>query len=243
MNAPKALRDVVGAHVRLLRERAGARQEDVARSARGLGLAWSRQKVDELERGKKAIRAEELILLPGVLSRALDQGVSMADQFDNDELITLSARTHIAARDVPAELCGTDRGGTFVRRTGRDPVDMVLDAHLALDPHVIDLNRWVRRAKSLGLGDTSSSDLEAIEESSGEPEARAARRVGEHGTVFAALSHRLWGRSLSAERDARVANGLPGDASTATVRAKRGRVTRELVAEIRAFIDRAEKTT
>ena len=107
MNAPRALRQVIGARVKHVREQAGGRQEDIARVARSFGLEWPRQKVDELERGKKAISVEELVLLPFVLSHALDRTVSTADLFDADDQITLSAQTDIPARDVLAELCGT----------------------------------------------------------------------------------------------------------------------------------------
>ena len=234
VNAPRALRQVIGARVKHLREQAGGRQEDIARVARSFGLAWPRQKVDELERGKKAISVEELVLLPFVLSHALDRTVSMADLFDADDRIALSAQTDIPARDVLAELCGEKPAGTFVHLThlpSFDAVEVIARAFA----------RPLRRLEALGLGGMSSRDLLAIERSAGEPEARAARQVGEGSIVFTAICYHLWGRSLSAERDARVAASLPDAALASTVRAKRGRVTRELVAEIRAFITRAEE--
>jgi len=235
MNAPRALRQVIGARVKHLREQAGGRQEDIARVARSFGLAWPRQKVDELERGKKAISAEELVLLPFVLSHALDRAVSMAHLFDDDDRITLSAQTDIPARDVLAELCGAKPAGTFVNLThlpSFDAVEVIARA----------FGRPVRRMEALGLDQMSSRALLAVERSSGEPEARAARQVGEGSIVFTAICYHLWGRSLSTERDARVAASLPNAAPASTVRAKRGRVTRELVAEIRAFITRAEES-
>jgi transcriptional regulator with XRE-family HTH domain len=234
MNAPRGLRQVIGARVKHVREQAGGRQEDIARVARSFGLAWPRQKVDELERGKKAISVEELVLLPFVLSHALDRTVSTTDLFDADDQITLSAQTDIPARDVLAELCGTKPAGTFIHLThlpSFDAVEVIARAFA----------RPVRRLEALGLGGMSSRDLLAIERSSGEPEARAARQVGEGSIVFTAICYHLWGRSLSAERDARVAASLPDAALASTVRAKRGRVTRDLVAEIRAFITRAEE--
>jgi transcriptional regulator with XRE-family HTH domain len=235
VNAPRALRQVIGARVKHLREQAGGRQEDIARVARSFGLAWPRQKVDQLERGKKAISVEELVLLPFVLSHALDRTVSTADLFDADDQITLSAQTDIPARDVLAELCGAKPAGTFIHLTH-------LPSFNAVEVIARSFARPLRRLEALGLGETSMRDLLTVERSAGEPEARAARQVGEGSIVFTAICHHLWGRSLSAERDARVAASLPNATSASTVRAKRGRVTRELVAEIRAFIKRAEES-
>src|SRR4051794_18409181 len=64
------LRQWIGQAVRRLRDEHGRRQDDVAVAARSVGLAWTRGKVAELERGGKAIPAEELLLLPVVLAYA-----------------------------------------------------------------------------------------------------------------------------------------------------------------------------
>ena len=146
-----------------------------------------------------------------------------------------SEARQIRARDVLAELCGAKPAGAFVHLThlpSFDAVEVIARAFA----------RPVRRLEALGLGEMSSRDLLTGERSAGEPEARAARQVGEGSIVFTAICYHLWGRSLSAERDARVAASLPNAASASTVRAKRGRVSRELVAEIRAFIKRAEES-
>lgn len=209
MNGPRSLRQVVGDRVRELRKSAGLRQEDIARAARDVGLAWPRQKIAELERGEKSISAEELILLPSVLSALLvdlDREVSLADLLDSDAEIRLSPKTRISARDVSRELCGEREPGAFV--------------HV----EVPDIDSLI-----------------AVQRTAGEAEHRIARKLDEQRNVIYAICHRLWGQSLSAERDSRVAAALPADTPPPTVQAKRGRVTRDLAEEIRTFIEAAER--
>ena len=95
---PETLRQWVGGRIRALREQHGQRQDDVARAARDLGLAWSRSKVAALERGDKALPAEELLLLPVVLADAQCGQPSLADLLpDGSGTVRLGDRTAMPA--------------------------------------------------------------------------------------------------------------------------------------------------
>lgn len=228
----KPLRKIVGGSVRRVREAEGRRQEDISTAARKLGLAWPRSKVAALERGEKSISAEELLLLPSVLRSALGRPFFIAELFDSDEEMQLSPGATMPARQVIELLSGADAFDVEVHLSAAGVAP--LDALMALDAR-----KARRRIQELGLGSVRSSEAEAVERASGESERKAARSLGEDETVFVLLSSRLWGRSLSEERDARVAEGLPSDASARTTQARRGHVTRELIAEARRYIDQA----
>ncbi len=73
----------------------------------------------------------------------------------------------------------------------------------------------------------------------GEAEQKAAPRLGVDAATVATVAYDLWGRSLGAERDARVAEREP-DASPDRRRALRGQVTRHLVEQVAAEIKRRE---
>lgn len=184
MSNARALRAVVGQRVRELRMAAGKTQDDVSRVAYAAGMAWSRSKIATLERGEKAISAEELIILPHVLTRALGMLVSTGDLFDSDAEIALTGKLTVPARAV-----------------------------LQLDAIALERPDAPR---------------------AGEADRRAARRLGVHVTVLLSAAQRLWGRSLAAERDARTAARELGSAASA--QAHRGRITRDLDAEMRRYL-------
>lgn len=188
---PGALRLIVGRRVRAIRKEAGARQVDVATAARAFGLPWPASKVAALEVGAKCVSAEELLLLPAVLTAALGRPVGYADLFDDDADVRLSPAVVVAARDVPALLAGCDSPFALAAAGGGGNTWW-------------DESAW-RVARSLEV---------------------------DRQTLIDACA-RLYGRSLSAERDARAAELLPADAPRRTVQAKRGRITRDLEREIR----------
>lgn len=68
-----------------------------------------------------------------------------------------------------------------------------------------------------------------VQQHAGETEARIAKALGKPASVIAEVSAHLWGRTLSAERDRRA-----GENANAQ---DRGRITRQLRAEIQAVLD------
>jgi transcriptional regulator with XRE-family HTH domain len=72
----------------------------------------------------------------------------------------------------------------------------------------------------------------------GEAEERAALRLGLSVAAVVEASRRLWGHSLTVERDQRVAQR--GELPVESRRAVRGRITRDLIDELRTSTDRAK---
>lgn len=229
----KPIREVVGAGVRRVRELAGVRQGDVALAARRHGLAWTQSKVAALERGDKAVGVEELALLPLVLTSACGRPVHLPELIAPDaELrvgdLVMPGRSLLAlyaGRPAPTMRRRRLPQGRVVQRFKRS-VERLAQSPLA---------RAAERISQLGLG--SVNDLLRWAEGIAEAEAAAGRRLGEHALVVVALSHALWGRTLTEERDRIVAEQAP-DASPGRRRALRGQVTRRLVQELGDELER-----
>lgn len=209
----------MGRAVAEIRTRAGIRQQDLADAARRFGLSWNRSRIATLERGEKAVSIEELVMLAYVLSEACGWDVRVTNLLDSDQRVLLSPVWTAPARSVGQLLAGHgDAPGVHGTRL---PVTS-LPAGL------------VERMDQLGLGDLN---VVACLSLVGETEESAGRRLGEHAAVVVALSRFLWGERLSNERDWIVAKQAPG-ADGERLRALRGQVTRTLVGQLAAEIER-----
>ena len=82
----------------------------------------------------------------------------------------------------------------------------------------------------------------AIDAAKGEAERKAAKKLGVQDTVEVAVAAlKLWGRSLTEERDRRAVSLVsPGDASRSALGVLRRRVTQELVKELEPEVRRAD---
>ena len=220
----QTIREVVGENVRRIREAAGARQDDVAAAAKGVGLNWSRSKVAALERGDKAVDLAEAVLLAEALCELTDQPVSVTDLVAGEGPVRLSARTVLHREALrrflggaPVEVKVSDiPGGTELMRT-----------------LLTEMPATVRHLSQLAGPDADLEALEHAEDVAGEAEERVGRVLGLTKAEVTWLSVGLWDRTLGEERDARVGDDLPA----ASRSAKRGRVTRELVKELRARLE------
>lgn len=77
---PKALSSAIGRRIAELR--GGISAGTVAREARALGLkTWDHSTVSRIERGHRALSAEELLLLPAILTAVTDKHVRLSDLF------------------------------------------------------------------------------------------------------------------------------------------------------------------
>ncbi|MFB4300628.1 hypothetical protein [Actinomadura sp. NTSP31] len=224
MRDPKSFREVIGDAVRRLREGGGMRQEDLARTAQVMGLKWSRSKVAALELGDKAVTLEEFAVLPVLLEETLNRKITYGDLFpDHDELLYLTPKLRVLAGrwasifddEYVPEL-------TVYDRAVEDSLEKLAATQQQLEP-------IFKRLKALGYS-TGLPAISSLREATvGLAEDRAAAKLGEPRLVVVAVSLDLWGRSLTEERDARVAAALPDDAPARSVQARRGLVTRELV--------------
>jgi transcriptional regulator with XRE-family HTH domain len=233
------LASIVGTKVRLLRDRLGTTQDEVAAAARSVGLGWGRSTVAELEAGSKRLSAEEFVLLPFVLLNVGGGDSNLADLLRPMDIdppgdwvtLTPTARAKYTALvdllDGTATALSTNTNLLDLPRT-RDQRRAHADA--------IERLKGYRR---IWPGTALHRLEEAERDASGEAEQKAARKVGVPAAHVAVAAHRLWGRGLTAERDRRVAERDPGGRPR-SVQAARGHVTRQLMAELRPLFDDKE---
>lgn len=224
-------REVVGENVRRIREAAGARQEDVATAARGMGLSWTRSKVAALERGDKSLDLAETVLLAEAIGEVAGQPVSLSDLFAGAGAVRLS-RKMLLTRDALRRFVGDEPVQLLL--TDVPDQDVWIQAAIAgVQAATEAVPAKLERMRLLAGPGVAMQTLVHAEAVVGEVEERAGRSLGLSKVEVAWLSVRLWGRTLGEERDARVTEDVP----TATRSAMRGRVTRELVKELRARLE------
>lgn len=207
---------LVGRAVRSLREKQELRQDDLAKRAANFGLRWDRTVIARLEAGKRHVGLEELLLL------ALMFKVHPGELLPGDDLVVLSPAVALRAgllRDVLAE-----------RRMPSTSVDF--EAVLPQGPPIHG-DAYVGPDGRLAVLPLGTVDA-ALRGPTGDAERKAAKRLGVDPYVVSLTAFRLWGKSLSDQRDAEVDSENPEDERS--LRARRGHVTRRLVAELGAAI-------
>lgn len=227
------LRDLISRNLRRLREGTAVGHEDLAKAARRYGLGWTAPWLASVERGARALTAEQLVALPVVLSDALGFRVGLADLLFGDEPVLL-AKEATGPRDAvsptylrevltaPAVRRAFTAPGTPFAGTVSDS-DAVSRAGEKM--HVI------ARA---GLGDVDVRALARAEAGAGEAEEKLARRLAVPPIVVIAAAASLWGRALTEERAARLA------ADPEAAHTRPAAVTRQLSADVTARIMEAE---
>lgn len=243
----RPLREVIGDGVRRVREATNVRQDDVSRAARVYGLAWNRSRIATLEAGEKAISAEELALLPLLLSRACQRQVTLADLIPPGERIRLSSTVPATGEALLSIYAAQDVSGIRTQDLGPSlGTALAMAAHPTLEPQrarqrfLTDWSHFQQvedRVAEL-LGSHQLDELLAGDAS--EADRVAARRLGENPMVIVALSRALWGRVLAEERDRVVSERVDAGDAPDRLRALRGRVTRQLVGQLADEIRRRE---
>ena len=200
---------------------------------------WTRTRIAAIERGDKAISAEDLLRLVAVLEIAADRPVDIAELFDSPDCIALSDIARIGARDFAEVLRGSPV-------SDRASLDLTLALPVQVEIDEAELRRLANRRLAIyaaGGHPVTIGQEKEVKKGFGEADERASRELNEPRSTFQSLCAVLWGQSLSAERDARLAAAGTDQGSPASVAARRGRVTRELLREARellAIVDRNE---
>jgi transcriptional regulator with XRE-family HTH domain len=224
--APVPLRAVVARNLRRLRQDAGVELEDVCRAASGTGLEWSTSWLTSVERGTRAPSAEQLLALPLVLTTALGFRVTLADLLTGEAPVLLGPDTD-ARVSVPARQLRDLVTGEPMRRPFAAPLPAGdLGAELGEAARAAEKMREIRRA---GLGDIDVRALSRAEAGAGDAETKLAKKLSVAPIRVIAAAASLWGRSLTEERDARLAAGQ-GSAT---------QVTKKLTGELTVRMDEA----
>ena len=202
-----ALRSVVAGNVRRLREDAGTPLEEIGRAAAGIGLEWTPTWLTALEKGTKSPTAEQLLVLPVVLSAAFGQRVTLADLLAGDAPILLGPETPVRQRQLRDLVTG---------EPNRPLISLPVPDHapeISASARAAEKMREIRRA---GLGNVDMRALSRAEAGAGDAEVKLARKLGIAPIRVIAAAASLWGRSLTEERDYRIA--VEGAAPTTVAR-------------------------
>lgn len=220
------LAEVVGRNVRRLR--GDATTDELAKACRRYGLNWGTGRISDLEHGRVSPRLDTLVVLAHALWDACGRPVYLSDLVEHDGFIALPGSRAMAIK--PAALQRFLRGKPVVIQVGDVPYgdDFMPMAH--------ELENLTPEAGAKYFAELPPAVYEVetelwlqAQKQSGEPEARMAKALGIHEGNLAALTAYLWGHTLSAERNRRA--GADANAQD------RGRITRQLKAELKAVLD------
>ena len=211
----RTIREAVGKNVRRLRTARGLTADELAHRCQIRGLRWDSTVVGRLERGHKAVQVAELLVLAHVLSSDTEPA-TVADLFAGTEPVEVTDRTTIDAEALRAAFTGTP---VKLRVSWGKVGDILRPAGERLDEAIKTY------APNLDLDQLKAAGR------AGEAERKAAQTLGVSPTTVTVIAADIWGESLTARRD-RMAGP---DASAQ----KRGRVTRGLLDELRARVERA----
>ncbi len=233
----RPLGGILGAAIREARETRRLRQDDLAAVAREVGLPWTRVTVAAIEIGRRRLTLDEFLLLPAVLNFT-----ELAELFPMDSWVGLTKETSVHSTELKYILSGKAGKGhpgnydtpaqrklqnEFPRQQIRDIVQGTVI------PKVVEVIRRVwPEVESGGNEFLIQCEMEAKRDA----EQKAARRLHVSPFEVALAAQKLWGRSLTAERDRQVAFRETDAAATGRRRAIRGHVTRLLVEEIRPLV-------
>jgi hypothetical protein len=228
----------IGQRLRELRLESGLRQDQVATAARRMGLRWTQSTVAAIERGNRALSLGEWFLLPSVVGFA--DGVTghwpkLAELLPDAGRVALSVETTADVDVLRAELAGSlDEDSRHPLGDYETPFSRKANEGMRRQ-----LAKWKELAP-LWPGMTLRGAQGAEEAARGDAERKAARKLGVEPLRLSVAAHGRYGRSFTDERDARVADQAPADASPRSLQALRGHVTRAMLAELAPALERKE---
>jgi transcriptional regulator with XRE-family HTH domain len=225
----------LGERIRTLRTERGLTQEQLAEEVRRLwGLPWSRPTLTAIESGSREVAALEFLALSDVFlispQELLEgpEGDRMADRTANRMATWLEVGPGSSVNLVTVLRALEPR----TRRQVLDGRDTPATRSTA--EQISSLPELRRQLEARRIKPTPEALAQVAQGERGEAEKKAAVVLGLDPRRVAVLSLKLWGRSLTAEREARFAKQEPKTTSATSLRTLRGHITRDLIAELRA---------
>jgi 8-oxo-dGTP diphosphatase len=225
------MHDLIGKGVAAARQRKRWTQEDAAREFRYRGLTtWRTSTVGSLEAGMRRPRLDEVVLMCAALGVALDDLLP-----DSDELIELGDGARMTPLAVRAVLDGSFDEDTEASFPGAEKVIADIARARPERRRVEALLAPIHQYDAAGL---TPDDVRTSFLAPADAERHAARRLNVHPAQVKLAARALWHRDFADERDARI--GDPQELEPRSRQAKRGLVTRAMLAEMREYIAAAK---
>ncbi len=240
------MHELIARGAAVVRRRNGWTQEQAARAYRNHGLAaWRTSTVGALESGLRRPRLDEVILMCAALDVTLADLVRAADE-DGAEQVELGDGAVLSTRVILGYVCeGFGEVGKLPhkdpRATKRFPATekawalmrQATAEHERLIPVLAPIAAWgVRRGIRMNV-----AEYDRAFGAPSDAERHAARRLNVEPVQVRLASRALWRRDFDEERDSRI-----GDATAMEPRsrqARRGLVTREMLAEMEKMLREA----
>jgi len=219
--------EFIGRSLRERREAAHLLQEDVGAAARSVGMAWTQSTVAQIEAGTRRVSLPEFLLLPAVF-RQLHKPLELSDLFKGAaagiDRVRLTPETTMSPLAIDQIL-----DGSFYATL---PGDIEAPYSESAKKATAELVGKLRTLRDRRWPKGHLTDIHrALTEGGGEAERKASRRLHIPADDLAVVAFKLWGVSLTTERERRVGERLH-NADARTVQATRGAVTRQLLSEI-----------
>lgn len=244
----RPLSQVVGERVRQFREARGVRQEDVADEARKYGFPWGRSSVAALEAGNRDLSFAELLILPSLLKRLGGWDEPLLPPGVN---VILNENLWMPASQIPSHVFALMTPSVRSERLPAEDEDFILGG-LENEPPRKSLKTRQSIARTVQVYDylllvlwPGRGGLHLTPEFTRGVE--IARKIAERvktpdgkspdWQLIQIFSWGLWGRNPGDERDARAASRGTYETKRA-LQSARGHVTRELIEELQAEIDK-----
>lgn len=208
------LRDLIAANVRRLRTEAGVTVDMISKAATDFGLDWSPTWLSALERGQRALSAEQLLALPLVLGHALSHAVSLADLLGGEGRVRLkvaprNAKSTVVIPPVDGDPAATEEAHA-VELSGLREAATAIPLHRPFSgpterpdtksppEQAADKMRAISKAN---LGNVDIRVLNRAEAGASDLEHKLARKLNVPEIVVIAACASLWGHSMAVERD------------------------------------------
>jgi len=227
VNETKTVAQVVGENARKFRKEHGLTLEQVSRSTRTHGLKWSTGRVADMENGAISPTIPTLVALAAALEE-----LAGAYPLSPDDAVTMH---DLLATDQWVEITPTIRlkGSAFARIIGGGSAGITLDdsrTDAEISAFAAGISSRVKADMANAAPGVRIGDVRQAMAGTGLADERAARRLGLSVWAVTSWAVKLWGHSLTAERDRVLGEGASPQ--------KRGRLTRELVEQIEEAVRR-----
>jgi hypothetical protein len=198
--------------------RGSATLDDVAKAARGVGLNWTTGRVSDLEHGRMSPTLPTLVAVALALAEVRGESITLGDLVRSDENISLTKDLSVTSDELQRFLTGdkVSVDDRYLSEIIDSAKGALTGARKRLPPNL------ARRRIPMGI-------VRQVHRDYGEPESLLARDLGLDSETLVWAMAALWRMSYSAKRDE-----LAGPGANAQ---KKGRVARELKAELKAVLD------
>lgn len=224
----------LGRGIKAAREAKHLTQEQLAARLRDLGLDWSRATVASVETGRRDdVGITEIVIVAFAL------GTSPAELIPSNTppIVLAAGLLEVSPNGLRRMLSGTSVG---LGRNGFQAPRVAQRLQQVTEEWREITRLWPALARR--PAEDGMTTIGAISrDQHGEAEQHAARRLGRSPLEIAVAAHRAWGRGFRDERERRLDQRARKGSSRASLSALRGRVTRELLEELRPLLQERGK--